>query len=76
MHGPTGIFRANLTHFSLQITEPFVERMWRNAYIPAGVDVCAKAGSAVLVNNSNIHAGTVRLAMGVKVIQTPLSIFD
>jgi hypothetical protein len=43
-----------------QITEPFIEQMWRNAHIPEGVDVCAKAGSAILVNNSNVHAGTVR----------------
>ena len=43
-----------------QITGPFMEQMWRNRYFPEGVDVCAKAGSVVLVNNSNIHAGTVR----------------
>ena len=44
-----------------QLMEPFIERMWRNNNLrPDGVDVLCKAGTVVLFNNSNVHAGTVR----------------
>ena len=49
-----------------QLTEPFIVDMWRNRardtmhLARPGVDVCAKAGDAVLVANTSIHAGTVR----------------
>jgi hypothetical protein len=49
-----------------QLTEPFVDTMWRNRNRDAmhlarpGVDVCARLGDVILVNNTNIHAGTVR----------------
>ena len=66
MHGPTCIFWANPTTFSLQLTEPFVDGMWRNRARDAmhlarpGVDIGARAGDVILINNTNIHAGTVR----------------
>jgi ectoine hydroxylase-related dioxygenase (phytanoyl-CoA dioxygenase family) len=44
-----------------QLTEPFIAQMWRNNNLrPDGVDVLCKAGTLVLFNNSNVHAGTVR----------------
>ena len=56
-----------------QVSGPFMERMWRNMWLPAGValfgatpsvaggiDLYASAGSVMLINNHSIHAGTVR----------------
>lgn len=44
-----------------QLTEPFIDQMWRNNNRrPDGVDVLCQAGTLVLFNNSNVHAGTVR----------------
>ena len=43
------------------MTEPFIQRMWRNNNPrPDGLDILCKAGTLVLFNNSNVHAGTVR----------------
>eukprot|EP01050_Picozoa_sp_SAG11_P003761 SAG11_NODE_220_length_12154_cov_92.233347_10_plen_584_part_00 len=49
-----------------QLTERFVHTMWRNRAADAlhllrpGVDIAARAGDVILMNNTNIHAGTVR----------------
>ena len=56
-----------------QIDEPFIERMWRNrpgsmmsdeiqdgVGRPDGLDIIGKAGTAIVTNACNIHAGTVR----------------
>ena len=49
-----------------QLTEPFVDTMWRNRTRDSmhlarpGVDICARAGDVIIINNTNIHAGTVR----------------
>lgn len=49
-----------------QLTEPFVDTMWRNRSRDSmhlarpGVDICARAGDVIILNNVNIHAGTVR----------------
>ena len=64
-----------------QITGPFIDRMWRNAWLPpgpaphaatpslaGGIDIYAQAGDAILINNCSIHAGTVR--------QTPIPRID
>jgi hypothetical protein len=44
-----------------QLKEPFIEQMWRNNNVrPDGIDMLCTAGTLVLFNNSNVHAGTVR----------------
>ena len=44
-----------------QILEPFIQKMWRNNNRRSdGVDVLCEAGTLVMFNNSNVHAGTVR----------------
>eukprot|EP01043_Picozoa_sp_COSAG02_P029558 COSAG02_NODE_1844_length_10683_cov_622.961357_10_plen_215_part_00 len=56
-----------------QLTEPFVDHMWRNRsrhemhLARPGVDICAKAGDVILLNNTNIHAGTVRAGSPMRV---------
>jgi hypothetical protein len=62
--------------FSATVDEPFIERMWRNRPgsmlsddIMDGVgredavDVLGPAGTAIITNASNIHAGTVRQSL-------------
>jgi ectoine hydroxylase-related dioxygenase (phytanoyl-CoA dioxygenase family) len=34
--------------------------MWRNQHLPAGLDIELAAGTAVVWNNTSVHAGTVR----------------
>lgn len=59
-----------------KLVEPFIERMWRNRPGSAlsdeildgvgrqdGLDVFGKAGTAIVTNASNIHAGTVRQSL-------------
>ena len=61
------------------IAEPFIERMWRNRPGSAlsdgvmdgvgrndGYDVLGKAGTAIVTNASNIHAGTVRQSLSAR----------
>lgn len=49
-----------------RIVEPFTDTsragrgMWRNLHRPDGLDIALEAGTCVLWNNTNIHAGTVR----------------
>jgi hypothetical protein len=56
-----------------QLTEPFVDHMWRNRsrhdmhLHRSGVDIYAKAGDVILLNNTNIHAGTVRAGSPMRV---------
>ena len=33
---------------------------WRNMHLPEGIDIHVKAGDVIILNNSNIHCGTVR----------------
>ena len=61
------------------IVEPFIDRMWRNLPGSAlsdeimdgvgrqdGYDVLGKAGTAIVTNASNIHAGTVRQSLSAR----------
>ena len=56
-----------------QLTEPFVDRMWRNRsrhemhLARSGVDILAHTGDVILINNTNIHAGTVRAGSPMRV---------
>ena len=43
-----------------QVTGQFIVDSWRNMHLPEGVDVHVNAGDVLLLNNSNIHCGTVR----------------
>ena len=54
-----------------QIKEPFIEEMWRNAHLESGVDVVANAGDVIIMNNSNIHAGTVRSTRECRYLSAP-----
>ena len=51
------------------VDQPFTARMFGDRVVDGpevrdGVDIFGPAGTAVLMNNSNIHAGTVRLGFG------------
>ena len=43
-----------------QITGQFIIDSWRNMHLPDAVDIHVKAGDVIILNNSNIHCGTVR----------------
>ena len=43
-----------------QVADDFVRDQWRNRHLPQGVDCAANAGDCIIINNNNIHAGTVR----------------
>jgi hypothetical protein len=43
-----------------QITGQFIEDSWRNMHLPEAVDIHVSAGDVIILNNSNIHCGTVR----------------
>lgn len=43
-----------------QVADDFIRDQWRNRHMPEGVDCVARAGDVIIINNNNIHAGTVR----------------
>jgi ectoine hydroxylase-related dioxygenase (phytanoyl-CoA dioxygenase family) len=43
-----------------QITGQFIVDSWRNMHLPEAVDIHVNAGDVIILNNSNIHCGTVR----------------
>lgn len=43
-----------------QVADDFIRDQWRNRYIPQAVDCIAGAGDVIILNNNNVHAGTVR----------------
>lgn len=43
-----------------QVGGQFQVDAWRNAWIKEGVDILCEVGDVIVLNNSNIHAGTVR----------------